>query len=250
MSLNVHIISAIISLCVLVGCYNEDAIVLSKNNNLDSNTDYVYFTDGWFTTESSPASRIGNKYWLSSNIYTGIFAKNIDDYGISYDFDVSGYLAIAKINALCAQNSESNCKKYGGLYPRMNIGYVKSKGSNGSWLMHKHCPDLTRIPTLSDWKELFAEIGGVQNASKLISGKDNSTGFSAIKVPIFDVNDLSRTYRYDMIYALDNGDSIDKGPFYCGRIPSTPDDTTYLIECKNTLAVSIRCFAPVDTILP
>jgi hypothetical protein len=89
----------------------------------------------------------------------------------------------------------------------------------------------------------------VHNFSKLISGKDNSTGFSAINVPIFDINNPDSSYRNDMIYLLDNGDSKNQGPFYCGRIPSSQTDTAYIIECKETLAVSLRCISPVENIL-
>ncbi len=113
----------------------------------------VYDADGnEYTTVYVPAS---DQCWMGENLNVGTFVQSVNrtDEQFAHS-DVSDNGVIEKY---CYDNSERNCRKYGGLYDWDEaMGYIVTEGVQGI------CPDGWHIPTNAEWHALesaFAEGG-------------------------------------------------------------------------------------------
>lgn len=139
--------------------------------------------------------KIGSQEWMAENLNYSDSAKTPSLKGKSWCYDNKEtecsetgllYLWTAVIDSIALATNDKNPQNCGGIY-----------ACSLPEPMQGICPVGWHIPEVSEWRRLFAAIGGVENAGKLLKSQtswyENGNGLDSFGFSVFSVGYRSPT---------------------------------------------------------
>ena len=195
--------------------------------------------------------KIGDQVWMAENLnyaYTGI------------PYNVGGY--ISDSTSWCYGNDPANCAKYGRLYTWAaamdSVGKWSTSGKgcgidktcSPTYPVRGVCPESWHLPDTTEWKALFAAVGGSSTAGSELKSQTGWRAYSGFtNEDAFGFSALPAGYRYGSgnynyegysAYFWSSTESGSDGAYYMNLYYSY-GDSAYLDSDGKFHGFSVRC---------